>query len=129
MSEWYEEVYKNNLLAFFFLIFLYFFFLFFLPFSFSYILLTNFLKTQICVRIESLKVSPLFIFISCIVLYDILVEHLLHYTWLGYIKNYIKDLSHGFLSSRWLVHNQFINLKQSIRCCSALPLNWRDDWF
>ena len=40
---------------------------------------------------------------------SILVKHLLHCTWLGYIRNYIKDQNQWFFVNRWFVHNQFMD--------------------
>ena len=41
---------------------------------------------------------------------SILAKHLLHCTWLRCLKSYTKDLSHGFLPSRWFVHNHSVDL-------------------
>ena len=55
-------------------------------------------------------VSPLSILIPCIMLYKHYCLHFLHCMWLRYIRSYTKDLSHGFLANRWLVHNRFMGL-------------------
>ena len=36
--------------------------------------------------------------------------YLLYYTWHRCITSCTEDLSHGFLTNRWLVHNQFMGL-------------------
>ena len=51
-----------------------------------------------------------FHFYLYIILYKHSCLHLLHCTWLRYIKSCTEVLSHGFLANRWLVHNQFIGL-------------------
>ena len=33
-----------------------------------------------------------------------------HCMWLGCISSFIEDSSHGFLASRWLVHNRFVGI-------------------
>ena len=55
-------------------------------------------------------VSLLSILIPCIILYKHSCLHLLHCMWLGCIRTCTKDLSHGFLTNRWLVHNWFMGL-------------------
>ena len=55
-------------------------------------------------------VSLLSSFISCIILYEHCCLHLLHCTWLRCIRSCIKDLNHGFLANRWLVHSRFMGL-------------------
>ena len=40
--------------------------------------------------------------------------HLLHCTWLRCIRSCIEDLSHGFLKNKWLVHNCFMVLGNSL---------------
>ena len=55
-------------------------------------------------------VSLLSIFIPCIIFYEHSCLYLLHCSWLRCIRSCIKDLSHGFLANRWLVHNRFMGL-------------------
>ena len=52
--------------------------------------------------------------------------HSFHYTWLGYIKSCIKDSSHGFLTSRWLVHSWFMDLGHPLEV--TLPHSQNDGW-
>ena len=80
-----------------------------------------------CVRIKPLKtwhdvinlefnlfndvlVSLLSILIPCIILYEHSCMHLFHCMWLRCIRSCTEDLSQGFLTNRWLVHNQFMGL-------------------
>ena len=57
---------------------------------------------------NDIPISLLFILIPYITLYEHSYLHLLHCTRLGCIGT--KDLSHGFLANRWLVHSQFMSL-------------------
>ena len=41
--------------------------------------------------------------------------YIFHCTWLRCIRNFTKDLSHGFLISRWLVHSQCMDLDNSFK--------------
>ena len=59
---------------------------------------------------NDVPVSLLAILIPCIILYKHSCLHLLHCMWLRYISSYTKDLSHEFLTNRWLVHNWFMGL-------------------
>ena len=59
---------------------------------------------------NDIPISLLSILIQYIILYEFFCLHLLHCTWLKCIRSCAKDLSHGFLTNRWLVHNQFMGL-------------------
>ena len=67
-------------------------------------------KFRIYYLFNDVLVSLLSILISCIILYEHSYLHLLHCMWLRCIRSCIKDLSHGFLVNRWLVHNWFMGL-------------------
>ena len=41
--------------------------------------------------------------------------HILHYTWLRYIKSCTEDLNHGFFANRWLVHNCFMGFGNTLK--------------
>ena len=60
--------------------------------------------------LNDVPVSLLSILIPCIMLYEHSCLHLLHCMWLGCIRTCTKDLIHGILTNRWLVHNQFMAL-------------------
>ena len=38
----------------------------------------------------------------------------MHCTWIGYIRNCTEDPNHRFLANRWLVHNWFVGLSNSL---------------
>ena len=59
---------------------------------------------------NDVPISLLSILILCIILYEHSCLYLLNYMWLRCIKSYIGDLSHGFLTNKWLVHNHFMGL-------------------
>ena len=59
---------------------------------------------------NDISVSFLSIFISYIILYEYFCLHFLHCTWLRCIRSCTKDLSHGFLENKLLVHNWFVGL-------------------
>ena len=40
--------------------------------------------------------------------------HLLHCMWFGCIRSCMKELSHRFLSNRWLAHNRFVGLSNPL---------------
>ena len=80
-------------------------------------------------------VSLLFIFIPCIILYEYSCLHLLHCMWLRCIKSCIKDLSHGFLANKWLVHNWFMGLRNPLEVVvhhfligGMIGLDYRDEF-
>ena len=41
--------------------------------------------------------------------------HHLQFTWLRWIKSCMKYLSHGFLTSRWLVHSRFVGIGNPLK--------------
>ena len=59
------------------------------------------------------------------VLYFMYCLHLLHCTWVGCIRTCTKDLIHGILTNRWLVHNWFMGLGNLLEVIvvSLLDLN------
>ena len=65
---------------------------------------------EFIILFNDVSISPLFIFIPCIILYKHSYLHLLHCTWVRCLRSCIEDLSHGFLANWWLVHNQFMGL-------------------
>ena len=67
-------------------------------------------KIEIHYLFNDIPVSLLSILIPCIILYEHCCLHLLHCTWLRCIRSFTKDLSHGFLANRWLVHSRFMGL-------------------
>ena len=71
---------------------------------------------------NDVPVSLLSIIIACIILYEHGCLHLLHYTWLRCIRSSTKDLSHGFLANRWLVHNRFMGLRNPLEVVVHLLL-------
>ena len=60
-------------------------------------------------------VSLLSILIPCIILYEHYFLHILHCTLIRCIRSCTEDLSHEFLINRWLVHNCFMGLRNSLR--------------
>ena len=50
------------------------------------------------------------VLIPCIILYEHSCLYILHYMWIRCIRSCTKDLRHGFLVNRWLIHNQFMGL-------------------
>ena len=82
-------------------------------------------KCGIHYLLNDVPVSLLSILIPCIMLYEHSCLHLLHCTWLGCIRTCTKDLSHGFLTNRWLVHNWFMGLGDLLEVVvvSLLDLN------
>ena len=71
-------------------------------------------RFRILYLFNDVLVSILFILIPYIILYEHSCIHLLHCMWLRCIRSYIKDLSHGFLTNRWLVHNQLMGLSNPL---------------
>ena len=71
---------------------------------------------------NDVPVSLLSILIPCIILYEHSCLHLLHCTWLRCIKSCTKDLNHGFLANRWLVHNRFMGLGNLLEVVVHHPL-------
>ena len=67
-------------------------------------------------------VSRWSILIPCIILYDHCYLHLFHCTWLRCIRSCTKDLSHGFLANRWLVHNRFMGVGNPLKVVVHLLL-------
>ena len=63
---------------------------------------------------NDVQVSLLSILFPCIILYEHSFLHLFHYMLLRCIRNYIENLSHGFLGNRWLVHNRFMGLSNPL---------------
>ena len=54
-------------------------------------------------------------------------SYLLHCTWLMCIRSCIEATSHGFLVSRYVIHNQFMDLGNLVKTVIILPPNWKDD--
>ena len=67
-------------------------------------------KFGIIYLFNHVPVLLLSILIQCIILYVYFCLYFLHCIWLGCIRSCIKDLSHGFLANKWLVHNWFMSL-------------------
>ena len=63
---------------------------------------------------NDVPISLLFILIPCIILYEHYGLYFLHYMWLRCIRSCKKNLSHGFLANRWLVHSQFMGLNNPL---------------
>ena len=59
---------------------------------------------------NDVPISLLSILIPRIIFYEHSWLHLLYCTRLRCIMSFIKDLSHGFLVNRWLVHSRFMGL-------------------
>ena len=74
---------------------------------------------------NDVRVSLLSILIPCIILYEHYCLHLLHCTWLGFIRTCTKQLIHGILTNRWLVHNWVMGLGNLLEVVvvSLLDLN------
>ena len=50
--------------------------------------------------------------------------HIFHCRWLGCSRSCTKDLSHGFLANRWLIHNQFMSLSNPLKVVVHHLLIW-----
>ena len=74
---------------------------------------------------NNVPVSLLSILSLCIILYEHSCLHLLHCTWLKCIRSCTKDLSHGFFSNKWIVHNQFMGLGNPLEVVEHYLLNGR----
>ena len=70
-------------------------------------------------------VSPLYIFIPYITLYEHFCLHFLHCMWLKCIMSFTKDPSHRFLTNRWLAHNRFVGLGKPLEVVVHHLLIWR----
>ena len=72
-------------------------------------------KFEIHYLFNDVLVSLLYILIPCVILYKHSCMHLLHYIWLRYIKSCTEYLSHEFFINRWLIHNCFMGLRNSLQ--------------
>ena len=72
-------------------------------------------KFEIHYIFNDVLVSLLSTLIPCTILDEHFCLHLLYCMWHRYIRSCTKDLSHEFLANRWLIHNQFMGLGNSLR--------------
>ena len=73
---------------------------------------------------NDVPILVLFILIPCMILYEHSCLYLFHCTWFRCIRSCTKNLSHGFFTNRWLVHNRFIGLGNPLEVVVHHLLIW-----